>query len=68
MVEFSKVSEGAHYFSGGGGPSFSREVPNRNHLTCGFPGGGGSGPPVPPSGSALEMGIFFLFFLKTKAH
>ena len=51
-----------------GGPTFSRGVgvqlfsrgggsnclfPIETHITCDFPGGGGSGPPVPPSGSAL---------------
>ena len=40
---------------GGGGPTFSRGVqlliPYRNPYNCDFPGG--SGPPVPPSGSAL---------------
>ena len=41
-----------------GGPTFSRGggstclFPIETHITCDFPGG--SGPPVPPSGSALD--------------
>ena len=31
------------------------------HITCNFQGKGGSGPPVPPSGSAL--GVYFCFEL-----
>ena len=47
-------------FQGGGGPTFSRGESNclfpiESHITCDFPGGGGSGPSVPPSGSALEL-------------
>ena len=39
---------------GGGGPTISNCIfPIETHITCDFPGGGGSGPPVPPSGSAL---------------
>ena len=42
----------------GGGPTFSRGgsnclFPIETNISCDFPGGG-SGPPVPPSGSALD--------------
>ena len=43
---------------GGGGPTFSRGggsnclFPIETHITCDFPGG--SGPPVHPSGSAVD--------------
>ena len=42
--------EGGQLFPGGGS---NRLFPIETHITCDFPGGGGSGPPVPPSGSAL---------------
>ena len=56
MVNFK---ENYHFsrFQGEGGPTFSRGggsnclFPIETHITCDFPGG--SGPPVPPSGSAL---------------
>ena len=53
-LSFFKVPEGVQYFPGGGGPTFSRGggsnclFPIETHITCDFPGGGGSGPPVPP--------------------
>ena len=67
MVNFKEIyhfqgSRGGPTFSrrggvGGGGPTFFRVVqlliPIETHMTCDFPGG--SGPPVPPSGSALGM-------------
>ena len=50
-----KVPEGVRHFQGGsnffqGGSNCL--FPIETHITCDFPGGG-SGPPVPPSGSAL---------------
>ena len=56
-----KVPEGVQHFpggggGGGGGPIFSRGVPIATHITCDFPEGG-SGPPVPPSGSALGYSL-----------
>ena len=42
-------------FSGGGGGGGSRVqvlISIETHITCDFPGGGGSGPPITPSGSA----------------
>ena len=44
-------SRGVQLFPGGGGGS-NCLFPIETHITCDFPGG--SGPPVPPSGSALE--------------
>ena len=43
-------SRGVQLFPGGGGGS-NCLFPIETHITCDFPGG--SGPPVPPSGSAL---------------
>ena len=56
---FSRFKRGSTIFQGGGGPTFSRGgsnclFPIETHITCDFPGGG-SGPPVPPSGSALAL-------------
>ena len=67
-LSFFNVPEGVQHFPGGGGSTFSRGgggaggggggggvqllIPYRNPKTCDFPGG--SGPPVPPSGSTLE--------------
>ena len=56
-LSFFKVPEGSNIFQGG--PTFSRGESNclfpiETYITCDFPGGGGSGPPVPPSGSALD--------------
>ena len=44
---------GSNFFRGGGGSNCL--FPIETHITCDFPGG--SGPPVPPSGSALEIHI-----------
>ena len=58
IYHFSRFKRGSNIFQGGGGPNFSRGggvqllIPYKNPYTCDFPGGG-SGPPVPPSGSAL---------------
>ena len=41
---------GSNFFQGGGSNCL---FPIETHITCDFPGGGGSGSPVPPSGSAL---------------
>ena len=60
---FSRFLRGSNIFQGGGGcPTFSRGsnclFPIVTHITCDFPGG--SGPPAfpPPSGSALEAGLY----------
>ena len=59
-LSFFKVPEG--------GPSFSREGPilnclfHRNPYNLWFSRGGGSGPPVPPSGSALALHITVLLY------
>ena len=59
IYHFSRFQRGSNIFQGG--PTFSRGggggggnclFPIETHITCDFPGG--SGPPVPPSGSALE--------------
>ena len=59
MVNFKEIiilqgSRGGSTFPGGGGGS-NCLFPIETHITCDFPGGGGSGPPVPPSGSALAV-------------
>ena len=64
MVNFKKIHHfsrfqrgGVQLFPGGSNCLF----PIETHITCDFPGGGGSGPPVPPSGSALvcyDLGEF----------
>ena len=41
---------GSNFFQGGGSNCL---FPIETHITCDFPGG--SGPPVPPSGSALAL-------------
>ena len=48
---------GGPTFSGGGGGGRGSNClfPIETHITCDFPGG--YGPPVPPSGSALEIHI-----------
>ena len=46
-------SRGVQLFQGGGGTNCL--FPIETHITCDFTGGGGSGPPVPPSGSALGV-------------
>ena len=67
-LSFFMVPEGVQHFPGGG-PTFSRGgggggggsnslFPIETHITCDFPGGG-SGPPVPPSGSALVNQCIF---------
>ena len=63
-----KVQEGVQHFPGGvqlfpGGSNCL--FPIENHKTCDFPGGGGSRPPVPPSGSALVRGLKILGMLGT---
>ena len=56
-IIFQGSRGGSNIFQGGGGPTFPGGsnclFPIETHITCDFPGGGGSGPPVPPSGSAL---------------
>ena len=58
-LSFFKVPEGFNIFQGGGvqlfpggGGGGNCLFPIETHITCDFPGG--SGPPVPPSGSALD--------------
>ena len=59
-LSFFKAPEGVQHFPGGGVQLFrggsNRLFPIETHITCEFPGGGGSGPPVPLSGSALGSG------------
>ena len=43
---------GSNFFQGGGGSNSL--FPIETHITCYFPGGGGSRPPVPSSGSAFD--------------
>ena len=57
-LSFFKVPEGVQHFPGGsnffqGGSNCL--FPIETHITCDFPGG--SGPPVPPSGSTLVLVI-----------
>ena len=57
-LTFFKVPEGVQHFPGGsnyfqGGGGSNCIFPIETHITCDFPGG--SGPPVPPSGSALVL-------------
>ena len=58
-IIFQGSRGGPKFSRGGGGPTFSRGGGSNclfrieTHITCDFPGGG-SGPPVPPSGSALD--------------
>ena len=47
-------SRGGPTFPGGGGSNCL--FPIETHITCDFPGG--SGPPVPPSGSAFDEQLF----------
>ena len=48
-----KVPEGVQHFPGGGGGGSNSLFPIETHITCDFPWG--SGPPVRPSGSALDV-------------
>ena len=41
---------GSNFFQGGGGGWVQMLISIETHITCNFPGG--SGPPIPPSGSA----------------
>ena len=69
-LSFFKVPEGVQHFPGGsnffqGGGGSNCLFPIETHITCDFPGG--SGPPVPPSGSALEIKMLLLtYFYVTK--
>ena len=59
IYHFSRFKRGSYIFQGGsnffqvGGGGSNCLFPIETHITCDFPGGGGSGPLVPPSGSAL---------------
>ena len=45
----SNIYQGeSNFFRGGGGEGSNCLFPIETHITCDFPGGGGSGPPVPP--------------------
>ena len=48
---------GCNFFQGGGGSNSL--FPIETHITCDF--SGGSGPPVPPSGSALVIPVITLY-------
>ena len=66
ILSLFKVPEGVQHFPGGvylfpGGPNCL--FPIETHITCDFPGGGGSGPPVPPLDPHLhQTKIFLLLF------
>ena len=51
MVQHFPGGGGVQLFPGGSNYLF----PIETHTTSDFPGEGGSGPPVPPSGSALAL-------------
>ena len=60
IYHFSRFQRGSIVFhgGGGGGSNFFQGgsnclFPIETHILCDFPGG--SGPPVPPSGSALDL-------------
>ena len=63
IYHFSRFQRGSNIFQGGGGGGGGGVqlfqggsnclFPIETHITCDFPGG--SGPPVPPSGSALAL-------------
>ena len=53
-IIFSQESRGGQHFSGGGGVQMLISI--ETHITCDFPGGGGSGPPI-PSGFAHTEGL-----------
>ena len=69
---FSKVSEGVKLFQGGGGGGvhlflglggggqmlISKEI----YITCDFPGGGGSGPPIPLWIRTCDFTTYFYYF------
>ena len=60
IYHFFKVPEGVQHFPGGGGVQLfpggvQLHFPYRNPYNLYFFRGGGSGPPVPPSGSALAV-------------
>ena len=67
-LSFFKVPEGVKHFPGGGGGSnqgsnFFQGGSNcwfllETHIACDFPGG--SGPPVPPSGSTLARPLLMM--------
>ena len=56
-----KVPEAVQHFQGGGVQLFFRGggsnclFPIETHITCDFPRGGGSGPPVPPLDPHLHL-------------
>ena len=59
IYHFSRFQRGYNIFLGvqlfpGGGGGSNCLFPIETNITSDFPGGGGSGPPVPPSGSALD--------------
>ena len=49
---FSKDRGGPTFLGGGGGSRVQVLISIETHITCDFPGGGLSGPPITPSGSA----------------
>ena len=53
IYHFSRFQRGSNIFQGGGSNFFKGGPIAYSHITCDFPGG--SGPPVPPSGSALAL-------------
>ena len=51
---FSRGGGGSNFFEGGGSNCL---FPIETHITCDFPGGGGSGPPVPPLDPHLQFSM-----------
>ena len=49
---FSKDRGGPTFLGGGGVGRVQVLISIETHITCDYPGGGGSGPPVTPCGSA----------------
>ena len=69
ICHFSRFQRGSNIFQGGsnffqGGGGSNCLFPIETHITCDFPVG--SGPPVPPSGSALVLSLFSLLNVITK--
>ena len=67
IYHFSRLERGSNIFQGGGGSSFFQWgggggfnclFPIETQLTCDFPGGGGSGSPVPPLDLHLNLRHF----------
>ena len=70
MVNFKEIYHFSRFFFPGGSNFFQGGpidclFPIETHITCDFPGGGGgSGPPVPPSGSAFSRVSSHILIIK----